>query len=75
MNIIPLGTYRHYKQGHQYEVIGNGVHTETGEPFVIYKPLHLLPDLPPDTLFVRPSKLFFAEVDHEGITTQRFTRI
>ena len=36
--MIEPGRYRHYK-GNDYEVIGEARHSETEEPFVVYRAL------------------------------------
>ena len=37
--MIEPGRYRHYK-GNDYEVIGEAQHSETEEPFVVYRALY-----------------------------------
>lgn len=39
--MVERGVYRHYKGG-LYEVLGNAVRTETGEKFVIYRPVGVI---------------------------------
>jgi hypothetical protein len=60
MNIKNLraGLYQHYKGGF-YQVLGLGVHTETGEKFVVY--VSLTP-LPGPRIRVRPAAIFFDKV-------------
>lgn len=60
-----LGKYRHYK-GNEYEVIGEGIHTETGEKFVIYKALSK------PEIWVRPYDMFFERVVINGEEIPRF---
>ncbi len=62
------GIYQHYKGGF-YQVIGEGVHTETREEEVIYLPLY---GPNPDELQVRPKVMFLEEVIVDGITIPRF---
>lgn len=62
------GRYRHYK-GNEYEVIGEGTHTETEEKLVVYKALYA-----PYTIWVRPFTMFFDSVVVEKQTIPRFTR-
>ena len=63
------GHYRHYK-GNEYEVIGEGTHTETEEKLVIYKALY-----EPYAIWVRPYDMFFSSVTIDGQEIPRFTRI
>ncbi len=63
------GRYRHYK-GNEYEVIGEGTHTETEERFVVYKALY-----EPYGIWVRPYDMFFETVMIDGNTIPRFTKI
>ena len=63
------GKYRHYK-GKEYEVIGVALHTETGEPLVVYKPLY-------ETsveYWVRPYAMFNDIVEKDGKKFPRFTK-
>ncbi len=63
------GHYRHYK-GNEYEVIGEGTHTETEEKLVIYKALY-----EPYSIWVRPFDMFFETLTIDGKTISRFTKI
>jgi hypothetical protein len=63
------GRYRHYK-GNEYEVIGEGTHTETEEKLVVYKALY-----PPYAIWVRPYDMFFDQVTIEGQAAPRFERL
>lgn len=63
------GRYRHYK-GNEYEVIGEGTHTETEERLVVYKALYA-----PYAVWVRPYGMFFSQVTVEGQTVPRFERL
>jgi hypothetical protein len=69
MNSDITGHYRHYK-GNEYEVIGDGTHTETGEKFVVYKSLH-----EPVQIWVRPFDMFFEFVTIDGKKIPRFAKI
>lgn len=64
-----IGKYRHYK-GNEYEVLGEGIHTETEERLIIYKSLY-----EPYTIWVRPYDMFFETVTVEGKETPRFTKL
>ncbi len=63
------GHYRHYK-GNEYEVIGEGTHTETEERFVVYKALY-----EPYGIWVRPFDMFFEPVVVDGQTVPRFAKL
>lgn len=64
------GIYEHYK-GKQYEVIGTGLHTETLEPFVVYRPLYTSEV----ELWVRPLAMFVSLVQVDGRQVPRFHKI
>jgi hypothetical protein len=70
MNNTPdiIGTYRHYK-GHEYEVLGAAVHTETEERLIVYRDIHK-----PELMWVRPYDMFFEEVMVDGNLVPRFVR-
>ena len=69
------GKYRHYK-GQEYEVIGVGLHTETDERFVVYRPLYEVgDDLVGIDVFCRPHTIFFDTVVVDGKEVNRFTRL
>lgn len=63
------GRYQHYK-GNEYEVLGEGMHTETEEKLIIYKSLH-----EPYTIWARPFDMFFESVVIDGQEIPRFTKI
>lgn len=48
------GRYRHYRHGHEYEVLGVVRHSETCEPLVLYRALYGAQEL-----WVRPHAMFF----------------
>ena len=50
--MIHKGIYRHFKGG-GYEVIGNAIHTETGESLVIYRSIDR-----PSPIWARPEKMW-----------------
>ena len=74
MKIEP-GIYRHYKQGHKYQVLGTAEHTETLETVVVYKPLYVIVDGPDVDFFVRGVEMFSEEVELDGKKMKRFERI
>lgn len=63
------GRYRHYK-GNKYEVLGEGIHTETEERLIIYKALY-----EPFTIWVRPYDMFFETVTIDGQEIPRFSKL
>lgn len=54
---LKKGIYRHFK-GNEYEVLDLAMHSETQEPFVVYRALY-----GEGKLWVRPLKMFTEEVD------------
>ncbi len=58
---IKKGIYRHFK-GNEYEVIDIGTHSETQEPYVVYRALY-----GEKKLWVRPASMFTEEVDKPEI--------
>jgi hypothetical protein len=65
--ILKLGKYQHYK-GNEYEVVGVGTHTETGEELVVYRALY-----GDGRLWIRPLSMFLETVIVEGVEKPRFT--
>ena len=66
---IRTGRYRHFK-GKEYEVVGVASHSETLEPFVVYRALH-----GEGGLWVRPASMWNETVERDGKTFLRFTYI
>ena len=66
---IPPGRYRHYK-GNEYEVLGVAHHSETREPFVVYRALY-----GETGLWIRPAAMFAETVERDGVTVARFERV
>lgn len=67
--MIESGRYRHYK-GKDYEVIGVAKHSETEEPFVVYRALY-----GERGLWVRPAAMFLDTVIVNGLSRPRFQRL
>lgn len=66
--LIIGGTYRHYK-GFVVKVLGEAVHTETGEPLVIY--IHL----EDGAVWGRSKKMFLETILKNGKKIERFKNI
>ena len=69
MNAVKSGRYRHFK-GKEYEVIGTAKHSETLEPFVVYRALY-----GEHGLWVRPAAMFMEEIERDGRKFRRFEYI
>jgi len=67
--MIEPGRYRHYK-GNDYEVIGEARHSETEEPFVVYRALY-----GERGLWIRPLAMFLEKVMIAGRPQPRFRRL
>ena len=67
--MIEPGRYRHYK-GNDYEVIGEARHSETEEPFVVYRALY-----GERGLWIRPRTMFLDTVMIDGSPLPRFRRL
>ena len=63
------GKYRHYK-GNEYQVLGEGLHTETEEKFVVYQALYA-----PYQIWLRPYDMFFETVTIDGKEIPRFAKL
>ncbi|HWT40755.1 MAG TPA: DUF1653 domain-containing protein [Dongiaceae bacterium] len=50
--------------------MGEGIHTETEEKFIVYKSLYA-----PYTIWVRPYDMFFETVIIDGQTIPRFAKV
>ena len=74
MNILELGTYKHYK-GKEYEVIGIAKHSKTLKDLVVYKALHDSQEFGNNALWVRPLSVFISDVSLGGKKVKRFTQI
>lgn len=69
------GKYQHFRNKQYYEIIGTARHSETLEELVIYKALYATSDFDVGQLWVRPKKMFFEKVFHEGQQVPRFKLI
>jgi len=65
--MIKTGKYRHFK-GREYEVLGVGEHSETGEKLVVYKALY-----GEGKIWVRPLSMWNERVERDGKIFSRFT--
>lgn len=68
---IAPGVYRHTKSGHDYQVLGVALETETGQQLVIYRPLYEHQY----ELFARPYGMFVDQVEIDGQIAPRFELI
>lgn len=82
MNIPEPGYYYHYKHdttkgvnNYAYEVLGVAMHTEDGSKTVIYRPLYKNISLNDAQFYARPLDMFIENVQKEGKTVPRFTKI
>ncbi len=66
MSVIIGGLYQHYK-GKQYKVIGIANHSETLDPFVVYKACY-----GNEALWIRPYDMFCEKVMVDGNKIERF---
>lgn len=64
--LIPVGIYRHFK-GKYYGVIGVAIHSETGEPMVMYRALY-----GDHELYTRPASMWVETIDRDGYHGARF---
>ena len=55
--MLKMGKYRHFKGG-EYHVLGVALHSETQEPYVVYRALY-----GERGVWVRPMGMFFSPVD------------
>lgn len=58
--------YRHYRTRGIYEVVGQGLHTESEEPLVVYRSVE------DGRLWCRPKDMFYGTVETEGGVVPRF---
>ncbi|MDH5667458.1 MAG: DUF1653 domain-containing protein [Nitrospira sp.] len=66
--VVP-GIYRHHK-GQHYEVLGVATHSETEEEYVVYRALY-----GDRGLWIRPVAMFTENVEKDGVSVPRFSRI
>ncbi len=74
MNEVKPGKYQHFK-GSLYEVIGVAHHSEMLEELVVYKALYDSEEFGPNSLWVRPKKMFMENVVIDGKKMSRFRYI
>lgn len=65
--MVQPGRYRHYKKGHEYEVLGVARHSETEEEYVVYRACY-----GNHGLWVRPTAMFLETVIVDGHSCPRF---
>lgn len=64
--MLKPGRYRHFK-GNEYQVLFVATHSETLEPYVVYRALY-----GEQGLWVRPLSMFTENVDRDGRVQPRF---
>lgn len=74
MQIKPGQKYRHYK-GHDCKVIGIGRHSETLEELVFYIQLGINEEYGENSVWARPMKMWFEEVELAGKKVPRFVLV
>ena len=74
MSDISPGKYTHYS-GKMYEVIGEGMHSETREKLVFYRALYDDPEVGNNALWVRPTQMFLEMVEIDGKKIPRFQKV
>jgi cyclomaltodextrinase / maltogenic alpha-amylase / neopullulanase len=68
---IQLGIYQHYKGG-KSRVLGAATHSETLQPYVVYKTLYENRTFGKGSLLIRPLKMFNGYVLVKGKRVKRF---
>jgi len=68
---MKLGIYKHYK-GNMYEVIAEGLDSDSDELVIIYKPLYKTDVIREDMFFVRSKKIFLEKILIDGKMISRF---
>lgn len=66
--------YKHNKTGNIYRVFYQGEHTETHEKFIVYQ-RYPQDGINPSTIWLRPSNMFFEDVEINGEFVPRFEKI
>jgi hypothetical protein len=61
--------YRHYRTRGVYEVVGEGLHTETEEALVVYR------DVENGRIWCRPRAMFYGKVETESGMVPRFEKL
>jgi hypothetical protein len=71
---IKTGKYQHYK-GKFYNIIGQGIHSETLEKFVVYQAMYNSKEFGKNAIWLRQKNDFFNKVKVNGKMIQRFKYI
>lgn len=66
---LPIGRYQHFK-GNHYAVLYHASHSETLENYIVYRQLY-----GDESVWVRPSSMFFENVEVNGKSIPRFQYI
>ena len=67
--MLKMGKYRHFKGG-EYQVLGVALHSETQEPYVVYRALY-----GEGGLWIRPLSMFCETITRDGQTQPRFVYV
>ncbi|MDM5054421.1 DUF1653 domain-containing protein [Aeromonas dhakensis] len=68
MQAPAAGRYRHFKGGY-YQVLTLALHTETGEPLVVYQSEQ------DGAVYARPVVMFMEWIEHQGQVVSRFSPV
>jgi len=74
MESVTPGLYRHFKGG-LVEVLAVATHSETLEPYVVYKALYECRTHGKGSLWIRPLSMFCATVTRGEKSVPRFARL
>ena len=70
---LQLELYQHTKTGNYYLKVGEGMHTETGEKFVVY--VTASKGRQQEGFWIRPKSMFEEQIEINGKLVSRFQRI
>jgi hypothetical protein len=75
MSKVVIGQrYRHYK-GKEYTVLALAYHSETLEELVVYQAEYDTKDFGSRPIWVRPKKMFEGQININGSTQERFSKL
>ena len=67
--MLKMGKYRHFKGG-EYQVLGVALHSETQEPYVVYRALY-----GEGGLWIRPLSMFCETITRDGKAQPRLAYV